>query len=96
MPKWLGYLLAILIVVSLGLSGYTCYRVNKLYTYMGSAQGDDPHQWKGLLGNLRQNAVDLRDVLQKLDCRVYTLEGHPEECGGPGGTVPRDPPGGFP
>ena len=70
----------------------------KIHTYLGTTDADDPTKWTGLTGNLKQHARDVRKALDDLDCRVYMLEKklttRPSPCPpGPPGTVPKDPPG---
>ena len=94
MPTWAKGLIA-LVIALLALNIWTCYRVNRVYTYLGSAvPADDPGKWSGLIGNLTQHAADVRRLLNEHDCRLLKLENKPP-CGPPG-TVPKDPPGGPP
>ena len=71
---------------------------NKIHTYLGTTDADDPTKWTGLTGNLKQHARDVQKALDDLDCRVHMLEKklttRPSPCPpGPPGTVPKDPPG---
>jgi hypothetical protein len=64
-----------------------------IHAYLGNNLGDDPAQWRGLLGDMKKDAIELRKVQDDFRCRIIKLEG--QQCGGPGGgpsVSPKNPP----
>jgi len=90
--KKVNGLIFVVIILALIL-GFFVYRVQKIHGFLGNNLGEDKTKWTGLTGNYRENIIDLRRVLDDLNCRVWTLEGK-GPCPG-GGTVPKDD-GGYP
>jgi hypothetical protein len=109
MPPWLKWLIGIMALVMIGLVifaislgnrlGTAEGRVDRLYTFIGSANGEVPTQWSGLLKYMKQSAREVRAVLTQHDCGIWAIENnkpHGTCPPGPPGTVPKDPPGGPP
>ena len=65
----------------------------RIHDYLGTNAGNNPTQWKGLVGNIQENNRFLVGELRKINCRLLKLEG--QQCPTqppPPSTRPTDPP----